>query len=754
MDQPLLRSALRPHVSSRPCHFGVRQGPSSGASAGRWREQGAACSACGVLLAARHGRNARNARSRVAKAAAVISVEEEKEEEETEEDERPLESLKASIKAKVARRVGDVVIVITEPIGEEDTNRLPSVGDTVRFSSGALAYVVALGDLCYAGVLVNPAEEVEEGDSYEILSRANMPRIRLPRKDGCQLLDIRGQELGTEVSSDEELKSEDVVPLFNEIVGIVRRQRIDSPLHSGVIGLDAFVPIGRGQSMLLRLPSGLSQKQLYEYIAHVIKAQKKNNVKIFTAAPSAVEAAEIKSLLGESDVVDRLTVISGGMEARPGEAVLAENGACALAEAARDAGEDALLLLDLEQLFKVWNLLAEVSSAEHLTEIADTNLKKEINGLTQDLGIELWKYVARKNAASGRRRTFLGCFLQRAGRMSEERGGGSLTLLAFARLKDTSMLSRLELEAKLRNLMDMELDEGVRARAVEKVQRQLAELAEDDMGSGVPDDFLEESKAVTDGHVVFLDDAIDKEGQATWAIDIQESVARGITANSIQNRYLDMLESLKLKAFLMNAEKESQVMDNEDMDVKLDNAPLRALMQQSVGDVMTPEDEAILLLLAEEAAARAAASRPLAEHVVNLTKQARIRQDDVKERRRRVALLRRWVEATWDDKTNDIEALVAKHAEELADVLELKPLERKRLLAVIEEGVSQEVPTETEESLLAEDAQVRYEHLHSLLESLRKELTPGMDVTNAEAEDIALFLGYLRAKSREALSPQ
>eukprot|EP00435_Cladocopium_sp_Y103_P054159 s606_g17.t1 len=289
------------------------------------------------------------------------------------------------------------------------------------------------------------------------------------------------------------------------------------------------------------------------------------------------------------------------------------------------------------------------------------------------------------------------------------------------------------------------IQSGVRARAVEKVQRQLAELAEDDMGSGVPDDFLEEAKAVTDGHVVFLDDAINKDGQATWAIDIQESVARGITANSIQNRYLDMLESLKLKAFLMNAEKESQVMDNEDMDVKLDNAPLRALMQQSVGDVMTPEDEAILLLLAEEAAARAAASRPLAAHVVNLTKQARIRQDDVKERRRRVALLRRWVEATWEE-GSDIEGLVAKHAEELADALELKPLERKRLLAAIEEGVSQEVPTETEESLLAEDAQVRYEHLRSLLQSLRKELPPGMDVTNAEAEDIALFLGYLRAK--------
>ena len=32
--------------------------------------------------------------------------------------------------------------------------------------------------------------------------------------------------------------------------------------------------------------------------------------------------------------------------------MLAQNGACALAEAARDAGEDALLMLDLEQSFK------------------------------------------------------------------------------------------------------------------------------------------------------------------------------------------------------------------------------------------------------------------------------------------------------------------------------------------------------------------------------------------------------------------
>lgn len=445
-------------------------------------------------------------------------------------------------------------------------------------------------------------------------------------------------------------------------------------------------------------------------------------------------------------------VVSGrGESAKPGEAVLAQNAACALAEDARDSGKHALLLLDLEQLYKVWNLLSEVSTAEHLTEIADNNLKKDINGLTEDLGIELWKYVARKNAASGRRRTFLGCFLQRAGRMSEERGGGSLTLLAFARLKDSNQLSRLELEAKLRNLRQMQLDEAVRERAIAKVEQQLSEIPEDDMGNGVPDDFLEEAKAVTDGHVVLLDNAINEDGEPMWAIDIQESVARGITANSVQNPYLDMLESLKLKAFLMNAEKESQVMDNEDMEVKLDNAPLCALMQQSVGDVLSPQEEAILLALAEESSAKAAAARPLAEAVLELLRQARIRMDDAEERKTRVSLIRSWAEGVWQE-GQDIQSLVTKSAEDLAEQLQLKPLERKRLLAAVAEGPqTQEEDGQTAELSLAEDAAVRYRRLRPLVDRVAKELPAGLDPAAAADEDVAMLLAILRVKSQRAL---
>ncbi|OLP95355.1 hypothetical protein AK812_SmicGene22531 [Symbiodinium microadriaticum] len=118
-------------------------------------EQGALASC--LLLAPQRCAKARR-RQRVAQAAAVVAFEEQDfEQEEAEEAQEELE---------LQPGVADVVIVITDPLGQEDTNRLPAVGDTVQFSSGAIAYVVALGDLCFAGVLTNAADEENTNKAY------------------------------------------------------------------------------------------------------------------------------------------------------------------------------------------------------------------------------------------------------------------------------------------------------------------------------------------------------------------------------------------------------------------------------------------------------------------------------------------------------------------------------------------------------------------------------------------------------------
>ncbi|CAE7230890.1 unnamed protein product [Symbiodinium microadriaticum] len=161
--------------------------------------------------------------------------------------------------------------------------------------------------------------------------------------------------------------------------------------------------------------------------------------------------------------------------------------------------------------------------------------------------------------------------------------------------------------------------------------------------------------------------------------------------------------------------------------------------------------EAILLALAEESSAKAAAARPLAEAVLELLRQARIRMDDAEERKTRVSLIRSWAEGVWQE-GQDIQSLVTKSAEDLAEQLQLKPLERKRLLAAVAEGPqTQEEDGQTAELSLAEDAAVRYRRLRPLVDRVAKELPAGLDPAAAADEDVAMLLAILRVKSQRAL---
>lgn len=622
--------------------------------------------------------------------------------------------------ACVARREDDVVVVVTSTLGQDDTNRLPEVGDSIQFPSGAVGHVVALGDLCFAAALGSPADDVQEGDSYQILPPSRRPTVLLPEREGA-LIDPYGLSLLEQPEAARtwqprwlqrflkrfrrrpQAEGEASVQWFQDIVGLVRRQRIDAPLHAGVMGLDGFVPIGRGQSMLLRLPPGISSEQMEEFFAHIVSAQGANDVRCITAAPSQADGERLQGLLRDAGVDERLIVVAGRSgKGSIGETILAMNAACALAEARRDSGGDSLLLLDVEPLARVWSVLQEVSTEQGLAEEANRSENQELNKLSKDVGSELWKYVARKNANTSRRRTFLGCFLQRAGRMAADKGGGSLTLLAFARLRDEAKQSRAEMELKLNNLRTMNLDEALRKKALAKLEQQIAELPEDYDLLGVPEDFIEEAKAVTDGHVVLSDYAPLSGGEPLWSVDLQESVARGITSESVQCRALHVLRSLNLKVYLMQREEGDEVIEREDDDLKFNSAPLLALMRQPVGDVFSVADEAALFMLAMDAAKRAMDARPLAEEALALLVRSKVSFDGEEVRKRLVLGTRRWAEGCFSKRTTSLADVGQAAIDRWMERLELKPLERKRVLATLADelddpaaGVS--VPTVSED---------------------------------------------------------
>lgn len=610
----------------------------------------------------------------------------------------------------VSKRVGDIAVIAVPLVDtrEHVQDELPEIGDPLRFSCGATGYVIAVSDLCFAAALSTSAELVEEGETYELLPESSRPTVVVP-KFGAAFVDPWGNSYDADTGTQGDVEGErarTTANWFQEITDLIKRQRIDAPLHAGVMGLDAFVPIGRGQSMLLRLPSGLSRNDLDGFLAHIARAQGDNDVLVVTAAPNKERAEHLKSLLAGSGVEKRFVVVAPRQETvQAGQTVLAMHSACAIAEAHRDSGGDALVLLDIEPLSNVWSVLADVLTDQGLTERKNKEQNDELATLSDDMGVELWKYVARKNALSGSRRSLMGCFLQRASRCRNDgsaNSGGSLTLLAFARLKDDTKLTRAELESKLRNVLQMPLDKKIREKAVEKIEAQLAALpAEDSAVFGVPDDFIEEAKAVTDGHVTFAPSAAGQtDGVPKWTVDLRESVARGITALSLQSRPMHMLRSLGLKMPLMNhdgGDELGETLENS----KIDLAPLMSLLQQPVGDVLSVEDEAAMLMMAMSAAKSNVAARTLADEAVELLSRARVRIDleatgDDARAEIVVAAVRgarRWAEdqlrtsgltSLTTDETPSLRERGADAIESLADFLELRPLERKRLAAAAE----------------------------------------------------------------------
>ncbi|CAK0791439.1 unnamed protein product [Prorocentrum cordatum] len=245
----------------------------------------------------------------------------------------------------------------------------------------------------------------------------------------------------------------------------------------------------------------------------------------------------------------------------------------------------------------------------------------------------------------------------------------------------------------------MNIDEAIRKKAVDKYEEQLAALMKDGGSVGIPDDFIEECKAVTDGHVVIGNDAADDKGNLCWNVDLKESVPRGITSECIQNRPLHELRSLNFKMYLMAREETGKAKtecDTGDKNIDLDISPMLALSRQPVGDVMSVGDEAAMFLLALRDSERANEARPLAREALTLLARGRVQWDeDTATAARAVAEARTWAEAQHAAGVRTLADAGASAVEALLDEVRLRPLERKRVLAALEN------PSEDAEDLAA-----------------------------------------------------
>jgi F-type H+/Na+-transporting ATPase subunit alpha len=190
------------------------------------------------------------------------------------------------------------------------------------------------------------------------------------------------------------------MPVERMAPGVVGRQPVDQPMHTGMKVIDALVPIGRGQRELIIGDRKLGKTTL---AIDTILAQKGRNVSCVYCAigQKASTVRQVVATLEEHGALDYTAVVVALPGDMPALRYLAPYTACSLGEYFMDRGGDALVVFD--------DLTKHAVTYREMSALLDRPVGRE--AYPGDVF-----YVHSR-------------LLERAARLSQELGGGSLTAL-------------------------------------------------------------------------------------------------------------------------------------------------------------------------------------------------------------------------------------------------------------------------------------------------------------------------------------
>ena len=267
-------------------------------------------------------------------------------------------------------------------------------GELLEFPHGVRGMVLNLEEDNVGAVLLGDATNIEEGDIVKTTGTV----VEVPVGDEMigRVVDALGQPIDGKgpISSRKFRKIERVAS------GVIDRKSVDTPLQTGIKAIDSMVPIGRGQRELI---IGDRQTGKTAIAIDTIINQKGQNVKCIYVAigQKASTVANIVKTLEENGAMDYTTVVaSTSSELAPLQYIAPYSG-CAIGEEWMENGEDVLIIYD--------------DLSKHATAYRTLSL--------------LLRRPPGREAYPGDVFYLHSRLLERAARLSDELGGGSLTAL-------------------------------------------------------------------------------------------------------------------------------------------------------------------------------------------------------------------------------------------------------------------------------------------------------------------------------------
>lgn len=267
-------------------------------------------------------------------------------------------------------------------------------GELLEFPGEVYGMVLNLEEDNVGAVLLGDRKNINEGDIVKTTGRV----VEVPVGD--QLTGRVVNSLGQPIDNKGPIETDKYRPIERVASGVISRKSVDTPIQTGIKAIDAMVPIGRGQRELI---IGDRQTGKTAIAIDTIINQKGQGVHCIYVAigQKAATVANIVKTLEEFGAMDYTTIVASTASELAPLQYIAPYAGCAIGEEWMERGEDVLVVYD--------------DLSKHATAYRTLSL--------------LLRRPPGREAYPGDVFYLHSRLLERAARLSDELGGGSLTAL-------------------------------------------------------------------------------------------------------------------------------------------------------------------------------------------------------------------------------------------------------------------------------------------------------------------------------------
>ncbi|WP_040952309.1 F0F1 ATP synthase subunit alpha [Gorillibacterium massiliense] len=269
-------------------------------------------------------------------------------------------------------------------------------GELLEFSNGVMGMALNLEESNVGIVILGPYQDIREGDQVKRTGRIMQVPV------GEEMLGRVVNPLGQPVDGRGEIKTTEFRNIESPAPGVMARKSVFEPMQTGIKAIDSMIPIGRGQRELI---IGDRQTGKTAIAIDTIVNQKGNGVKCIYLAIGQKQStvANVVETLRRHGALDYTIVVTASASEPAPLLYLAPYAGCSMGEYFMYKGEHVLVIYD--------------------------DLSKQAAAY-RELSLLLRRPPGRE-AYPGDVFYLHSRLLERAAKLSDELGGGSLTALPF-----------------------------------------------------------------------------------------------------------------------------------------------------------------------------------------------------------------------------------------------------------------------------------------------------------------------------------